>query len=96
MVPTVLPFFLDACEAASSACGTLTHLCCSGEAYPKYGLALVYCIMHAPFLSTNLWQLIAMLPEIMLWLIDGGAEVANALSLSEHTCVLGSCVQAYT
>lgn len=34
MVPTVLPFFLDACEADSSACGALTHLCCSGEAYP--------------------------------------------------------------
>ena len=36
MVPTVLPFFLDACAADSSACKALTHLCCSGEAYPKY------------------------------------------------------------
>jgi len=35
MVPTVLPFFLDACEADSLACGALTHLCCSGEAYPR-------------------------------------------------------------
>lgn len=36
MVPTVLPYFLDACAADSSACKALTHLCCSGEAYPKY------------------------------------------------------------
>ena len=48
MVPTVLPFFLDACEADSSACGALTHLCCSGEAYPKYGFATsVNCDMLA-------------------------------------------------
>ena len=96
MVPTVLPFFLDACEADSSACGTLTHLCCSGEAYPKYALAFVHCIVRGPFLLTKLWLLIATLSQSMLWLIKVGAEVTNASSLAmDSFCVVASCVQAY-
>ena len=54
MVPTVLPFFLDACEADSSACAALTHLCCSGEAYPKYARAFPYCIVPGPFANNPL------------------------------------------
>lgn len=53
MVPTVLPFFLDACESDSSTCGALTHLCCSGEAYPKYASAVLTTYLHCTLASEH-------------------------------------------
>lgn len=49
MVPTALPFFLDACAAKSNSCAGLQQLCLIGEAFGRCNSHL-----HLPCLPTNL------------------------------------------
>lgn len=71
MVPTVLPFFLDACAADSSACKALTHLCCSGEAYPK-SLAKRGCVLLPHTKVINFYGPTEATIGVSHWLANGG------------------------
>ncbi|KAL3130186.1 hypothetical protein ABBQ38_008489 [Trebouxia sp. C0009 RCD-2024] len=71
MVPTVLPFFLDACESDSSTCGALTHLCCSGEAYPK-SLAKRACALLPHTKIFNFYGPTEATIGVSHWLANGG------------------------
>ncbi|KAL3130149.1 hypothetical protein ABBQ38_008458 [Trebouxia sp. C0009 RCD-2024] len=81
MVPTVLPFFLDACEVDSSACSTLTHLCCSGEAYPK-SLGKRACVLLPHTKIINFYGPTEATIGVSHWLVnEGNCEGVSTLPI---------------